>query len=111
MRLCLTPHCGTLVEHGYCAAHAPAQDRHKHRFHEPQYGAQVSYGRKWRRARNNYLAEHPYCACGCQRLAEVVDHITPHRGDPLLFWDQTNWQALTKACHDRKTAHEVLPHG
>ena len=39
-------------------------------------------------------------------LAEVVDHIIPHRGDMMLFWDSRNWQGLTKADHDRKTATE-----
>jgi 5-methylcytosine-specific restriction protein A len=39
-------------------------------------------------------------------LAEVVDHIIPHRGDMKLFWDPTNWQGLTKVDHDRKTALE-----
>ncbi|WP_435645121.1 HNH endonuclease [Butyricicoccus porcorum] len=38
--------------------------------------------------------------------ATVVDHIVPHRGDPKLFWDQTNWQSLCKQCHDRKTMTE-----
>lgn len=33
--------------------------------------------------------------------ATVVDHITPHRGDPILFWDSKNWQPLCKDCHDR----------
>jgi len=33
----------------------------------------------------------------------VVDHIQPHRGDQLLFWDRTNWQTLCKRCHDQKT--------
>lgn len=36
--------------------------------------------------------------------AEVVDHKIPHGGDMVLFWDRNNWQALAKACHDRKTA-------
>jgi len=35
--------------------------------------------------------------------ATVVDHIIPHRGDQKLFWDQTNWEALCKECHDKKT--------
>jgi 5-methylcytosine-specific restriction protein A len=37
-------------------------------------------------------------------VATVVDHILPHRGDRVLFWDRSNWQALSKKCHDRKTA-------
>jgi 5-methylcytosine-specific restriction endonuclease McrA len=32
--------------------------------------------------------------------ATVVDHITPHDGDEVLFWDETNWQSLCKHCHD-----------
>ena len=38
--------------------------------------------------------------------ATVVDHIQPHRGDPKLFWDQSNWQSLCKRCHDKKTGLE-----
>ena len=33
--------------------------------------------------------------------ASVVDHITPHKEDYQLFWNQKNWQALCKPCHDR----------
>jgi 5-methylcytosine-specific restriction protein A len=36
----------------------------------------------------------------------VVDHVVPHRGDPVVFWDQDNWRALCKRCHDAKTARE-----
>lgn len=40
--------------------------------------------------------------------ARVVDHITPHRGDVALFWDESNWQALCDFttpfnCHGQKT--------
>jgi 5-methylcytosine-specific restriction protein A len=34
-----------------------------------------------------------------------VDHVAPHRGDEVLFWDEiNNWQALCAACGSRKTA-------
>ena len=39
-------------------------------------------------------------AHGKVKAAEVVDHITPHRGDQQLFWDVDNWQSLCKQCHD-----------
>lgn len=32
--------------------------------------------------------------------ATVVDHITPHKGDTALFWDQSNWQSLCASCHN-----------
>jgi 5-methylcytosine-specific restriction enzyme A len=55
-----------------------------------------------------FLAANPLCAeClrkGLVEAASVVDHRIPHRGDPDLFWDESNWEALGKRCHDRKTA-------
>jgi 5-methylcytosine-specific restriction enzyme A len=68
------------------------------------------YGARWRRARAAYLARRPLCVpcktAGRLRAATVVDHVVPHRGDPVLFWDEANWAALCKLCHDVKTARE-----
>jgi 5-methylcytosine-specific restriction protein A len=36
----------------------------------------------------------------------VVDHVVPHRGDAILFWDRANWQSMCKPCHDTKTTRE-----
>ena len=64
------------------------------------------YGRRWQVLRRWYLARHPICECeeGCGRAAEVVDHKMPHNGNPALLYDVANLRALTKSCHDRKTA-------
>jgi 5-methylcytosine-specific restriction protein A len=36
--------------------------------------------------------------------AYQVDHVVPHRGDPVKFWDERgNWQSLCAACGSRKT--------
>ena len=92
------------VLNGRCAQHAQ-------RF-EQQRGTstQRGYDGRWRKARIAWLAEHWFCvACrlqGRMAAASEVDHIKPHRGDMDLFWDQTNWQSLCKACHSRKTASE-----
>jgi 5-methylcytosine-specific restriction protein A len=71
------------------------------------------YTYRWQQASKRFLAEHPLCQCedcgaGSKRvtLATVVDHRTPHRGDERLFWDESNWQAMAKQCHDAKTATE-----
>src|SRR5918996_225875 len=68
------------------------------------------YGPRWRRARAAYLARHPLCGpcreAGRLEPATVVDHRVPHRGDPVLFWDEANWAALCKRCHDAKRARE-----
>lgn len=62
----------------------------------------------WRVGRVAYLSAHPLCVY-CQELgyltpATVVDHIVPHKGDRGLFFDQSNWQALCKPCHDHVKA-------
>ena len=68
------------------------------------------YGMAWQRARRGFLLSHPLCvmctAEGKTTIAEVVDHIQPHRGDQSLFWDQSNWQSLCKAHHDSDKARQ-----
>jgi len=71
------------------------------------------YGYEWQQARAAFLREHPLCQCDdCQegkkrlRPARVVDHRIPHKGDPVLFWDRNNWQAMATECHNKKTAAE-----
>jgi 5-methylcytosine-specific restriction protein A len=71
------------------------------------------YTYRWQKASKRFLAEHPLCQCpecdeGRRRIraSTVVDHHEPHRGDPEKFWDQSNWRAMAKLCHDAKTARE-----
>jgi 5-methylcytosine-specific restriction protein A len=57
----------------------------------------------WRILRLTVLAEQPVCM-DCKVAPSVeVDHIVPHRGDYVLFWDRDNLQGLCKQCHGRKT--------
>jgi 5-methylcytosine-specific restriction protein A len=62
------------------------------------------YGYAWQKAREHFLAQHPTCVmCEARGLivaATIVDHVTPHRGNQTLFWDETNWQSLCKPHHD-----------
>ena len=100
-RPCSWPGCPDLAVRGSrCDDHAAVAARRK--------GSATSrgYDAAWRRVRSRHLRLHPLCEePGCSALATVVDHIVPHRGDQLLFWDQENWQALCKGCHDQKTGH------
>ena len=72
---------------------------------------QRGYDYQWRKARVAFLAQHPLCRY-CEQQgkivpATVVDHITPHKGDEVLFWDsENNWQSLCKPCHDSIKARE-----
>lgn len=63
------------------------------------------YGRKaWPRLRRAHLGKEPLCRMckgeGIDKAAEVVDHVQPHKGDPTLFWNADNLQALCAAHHN-----------
>lgn len=101
--------CGALVVHsGKCAA-CKRRTRVISDSKRPN-AHQRGYDRRWKRERLLFLRAHPMCECevcnGQMLPATVVDHIVPHRGNRTLFWDQSNWCAMAKSCHDRKTALE-----
>lgn len=96
--------CGAVVQPGRsCSRCSPAR-RQAEDAQRPS-ARKRGYDTRWDKARAGYLAKHPLCAkCeeyGETTLATVVDHITPHNGDPKLFWDSNNnWMALCRACHN-----------
>ena len=103
---CRHPGCPNLVPAGqkYCEEHKRMHSE------EIRSAAARGYNSRWRRESKKFLQLHPLCEeClrhGIATPATVVDHIVPHRGDQKLFWDKSNWQALCKKCHDRKTGRE-----
>ena len=105
---CRQPGCPELVEPGtlYCEKHLPLHPE------VTRPAGKRGYTRQWQKISRQYLQAHPLCAeCmrqGRYKKANVVDHITPHRGDPRLFWDEANWQPMCKPCHDRKTLTEDI---
>jgi 5-methylcytosine-specific restriction protein A len=65
--------------------------------------AERGYDGRWRKERAGFLALNPWCVTlgsGCTLIAELVDHVTPHRGDMGLFWNRSNWQPLCTHCHN-----------
>jgi len=86
---------------------------------EPQRSAfQRGYTKGWGKASRAFRRRYPLCGMrplheppvmsrcydeGRQTMATLTDHIRPHRGDPIAFWDPKNWQSLCATCHGRKT--------
>ena len=110
-RPCNHPGCAALIEvnvGGYCDEHKRKQQQE----YDAYRGSATSrgYGSRWQKARKAFLAHHPLCVvCAAEEhtaMATVVDHIIPHKGDPHLFWDQSNWQSLCEYHHNSKTATE-----
>lgn len=105
--------CPELVRDG--AGYCPTHIAHVRARIDRERGSSTArgYNWQWRRAAKAFLDEHPLCECddceaGAKRVtpASVVDHIIAHKGDQKLFWDVANWRAMSKQCHDRKTAME-----
>lgn len=106
-RFCLKSGCKELVSNKkYCDEHQnKVVEQHR------KSAAKRGYDHRWRKARIRFLFKHPLCKhCFEQQnkliTATVVDHIIPHRGDMVLFWDEKNWQPLCETCHNIKTAKE-----
>lgn len=62
------------------------------------------YTASWSKASKAFLAlpGNERCACGCGRVANMVDHIRAPKGDMTLFWDRSNWQPFNLDCNRRK---------
>jgi len=124
-RPCAQPGCREVVWKGRCPKHTRARRRRVDRARGS--ASARGYGVRWRKASRAFLArpENAFCricyAGGFDpppgdrvriiTRARVVDHIVPHRGDPVLFWDEANWQSLCDErgfnCHGKKTAAET----
>lgn len=73
--------------------------------------------KRWYRLRWYQLQAEPTCrfcrALGTVEGADTVDHIKPHKGDEVLFFDGENLQSLCKQCHDgakqRQERTGILP--
>ncbi len=114
LKPCAHAGCSELVVAGCCPAHS--REREQRRGSAYARG----YDRRWATYRVWFLGRYPFCgdappsarepndslcrAEGRVTLATVVDHIEPHRGDPVKFWDPDNHRAMCKTCHDIKTA-------
>jgi 5-methylcytosine-specific restriction protein A len=94
--------CPNLTADSYCEQHKPLYQRAS--------AKERGYGSRWQKSRIRFLKANPLCVrCNEQGRyvkTTVVDHIKPHRGDQRLMWDEGNWQALCKSCHDSKTMTE-----
>lgn len=109
-RPCTYPGCRELVKHGNarCEKH---RDLEKKQAEAARPSARErGYDYRWEKARKEHLRAHPLCV-ECKRegryvQACVVDHIIPHKGNMILFWDRTNWQSLCSYHHNVKTAKE-----
>ena len=100
---CSEPGCVTRVYRGRCEAHTPTESVESGR---PNVDVRRWYRTaRWFRMRAVVLraARYTCASCGAVSSRLDVDHIERHDGDPYLFWDPGNVQALCSTCHRHKT--------
>jgi 5-methylcytosine-specific restriction protein A len=112
---CRKPGCPKLTRDGsgYCEDHQIAATRREtatakryDKRRDPKVKMWLNSGR-YKQNRKAFLEKNPLCIeCrkkGKTKRANVLDHRTPHKGNAVLFWDQSNWDALCDSCHSVKT--------
>ena len=106
---CAYQGCPTLVKSGYCDIHRPKEIS----YHDPA-SQRLYNSARWRKFRIAYLSTHVWCVeCLRANIYEVatdVDHIEPHRGDPIKFF-RGPFQPLCHAHHSAKTQKEIQGRG
>ena len=99
--------CGCRVAYGETCEHQRASKVARWARHDAKRASSSrrGYGQDWQRASRAFLLEpeNYYCACGCGRRADTVDHIQSVRSRPDLRMDRSNWRPMAFGCHSRMT--------
>ena len=110
MKQCSKIGCGKLVRIGKCEKHREEKTKYPRGYDDRESASARGYGYRWRKSRYSYLIRNPLCvhclAHSMTTAATDIDHIKPHGGDQVLFWDVSNWQSLCHSCHSKKTRRE-----
>ena len=99
-RPCRRGGCPELVtdQSGFCEKHRAEEHARYNREQRPDFHKMYSSPR-WTRMSRAYLDAHMFCE-KCGRFAELTHHRVPHGGDPALFYDEANLEALCRSCHE-----------
>ena len=113
-RICKATGCNGLATppHKYCEKHLfmerEEQERRAHRLDtiNPTKWPELYRSPDWKSIKEQQLRACPLCE-KCGQPATEVHHITPHRGDPGLFFNPNNLMSLCHDCHTRETQKEI----
>jgi 5-methylcytosine-specific restriction protein A len=110
---CYQPGCPNLINKGgYCIEHQRQTTRQYNQYVRDPDIQRLYNSTRWKHERKIFLDKHPLCECEeCKAndrtiSATMVDHKIPHKGDLKLFWDKSNWQAMSLEHHNAKTKKE-----
>lgn len=99
---CAYPGCPNLTEGRYCPEHQMKVNSEYEKYgRDPR--TKKRYGRAWKRIRDKYVMEHPFCEL-CFQRGVIVPVEEVHHKKPLSeggTHDRSNLIALCKSCHSR----------
>ena len=99
---CAYPGCPNLCEGRYCPEHQTKVNSEYEKYgRDPR--TKKRYGRAWKRIRDKYVMEHPFCEL-CFQRGIMVETEEVHHKKPLSeggTHDRSNLIALCKSCHSR----------
>ncbi len=101
---CKYPNCEKLVCVGqmYCEEHATIRNSQYEKYGRNK-NTKRRYGRAWKRIRDKYAAEHPFCE-QCYAKGILVSTEQIHHKKPLSEGGTHDWNnliALCKPCHSQ----------
>lgn len=97
---CKYPGCPNLTEKTYCEEHETEMNRAYEKYGRDK-AVRRKYGRAWKRIRDKYVSQHPFCE-KCLEKGVLVSVDEVHHTLPLSeggTHDQENLIALCKSCH------------
>ncbi len=99
---CHHPGCRRLTEERFCEEHKRAEDKRYEKYdRNPE--TRRRYGRCWKRIRDSYTKQHPFCElCYAKGVLVPVEEV--HHKLPLAeggTHDRDNLISLCKVCHAR----------
>ena len=101
-RPCAWPGCPKLADGQYCDEHRKTAGRQYNRYSR-ESDVHRKYGRTWKRIRDRYAAEHPFCEqCyseGRIKLMDEVHHVVPVSCGGTH--EYSNLMSLCRSCHNR----------
>ena len=99
--------CGGKITAGVCDRCGPRKRSNARGFNESKW-RYLYKTERWKRESKKFRMrpENQLCAI-CEREGrrtptQCVDHVQPHHGDEVLFWDRSNWQPACIPCNTRK---------
>ena len=101
-RPCSYPGCPELTDRRFCEKHEKEENKRYEKY-DRNPAVRRRYGRAWKRIRDKFVSEHPFCEV-CYGKGIIVETEEVHHKIPLSkggTHERSNLIALCKSCHAR----------